>query len=33
MIAVVEDILNRHYTAFATYLTRRRAVECYAYIF
>jgi hypothetical protein len=33
MIAVVEEVLNRHYAAFGTYLTRRRAVECYAYIF
>jgi hypothetical protein len=33
MIAVVEEVLNKHYATFATYLTRRRAIECYAYIF
>jgi hypothetical protein len=33
MIAIVEEILNLHYSKFTTYLTRRRAVECYAYIF
>ncbi len=33
MISTVEEILNVYYSKFSTYLTRRRAVECYAYIF
>jgi hypothetical protein len=33
MITIVEQVLNLHYSKFHTYLTRRRAVECYAYIF
>jgi hypothetical protein len=33
MLGVVEAILREHYNKFESYLTKRRAVECYAYVF
>lgn len=33
MLKVVEDIISQHYSKFETYITRRRSVECYAYVF
>jgi hypothetical protein len=33
MLLIVEMIITQNYSKFESYLTRRRAVECYAYVF
>lgn len=33
MIEIVKNILDAYYHKFSGYFTKRRAVECYAYIF
>lgn len=33
MLAIVESILEEHYNKLDSYITKRRSVECYAYVF
>lgn len=33
MLSIVETIIKEHYSKLESYLTKRRSVECYAYVF
>lgn len=33
MISIIQDIIIKYYNLMESYLTRRRAIECYGYIF
>lgn len=33
MLEIVEVIITKHYYKFESYLTKRRSVECYTYVF